>query len=398
MMSKSAAAGDLTVAVVGGGPAGASASRLLASRGARVTLFEATPDGEKPCGGGIPSAAVGAFPDLLESTLRRRVVREVLIISPSNHRATVPLAGGIHIFSRHDLDGFLRGRAVAAGASLVCEHVRGIARVGAGWEVRTDAGTRGPFDFLVGADGVRSVVRRAVGYPWPDSDLTLALYAFVQGVSRPEMVLKFLPDIDGYIWVFPRADHVSVGICARSRSVTHHRLRDELRRFVETQYPEGRFPESDLKGYFIPASLHPPSPGRAIASRWAPIASRWALIGDAAGFVDPLTREGIAHALRSAESMTGMLSAGGRISTPPLPANLAWAHRQGRTFYRKAFLEAMTLLASRSASIRKVLADLLEGRQGYRGLKLRLLMNAISCGREAGVAELFAAARGAWRP
>lgn len=391
MMSKSVAAGDLTIAVVGGGPAGASASRLLASRGARVTLFEAAPDGEKPCGGGIPSAAVDAFPDLLGSNLRRRVVREVLIISPSGHRALVPLAGGIHIFSRHDLDGFLRGRAVAAGASLVCEHVRGIARVGAGWEVRTDAGTRGPFDFLVGADGVRSVVRRAVGYSWPDSDLTLALYAYVQGVSRPEVVLKFLPDIDGYIWVFPRADHVSVGICARSRSVTHHRLRDELRRFVETQYPEGRFPESGLKGYFIPASLHPPSPRRAIASRWA-------LIGDAAGFVDPLTREGIAHALRSAESMAGMLSASGRISTPPLPSNLAWAHLHGRTFYRKSFLEAMTLLADRSASIRRVLADLLAGRQGYRGLKLRLLMNIISCGREAGVSELFAAARGAWRP
>lgn len=383
-------AGDLSVAVVGGGPAGATASRMLAQRGARVTLFEAAPRGEKPCGGGIPSAALDAFPELAGSDLRRRVVREVLIIAPSNLRARVPVAGGIHVFSRHDLDGFLRERAVAAGASLVCEHVRGIARARAGWEVRTDAGTRGPFDFLVGADGVRSVVRRGVGHPWADSELTLALYAYVQGVSRPEMILKFLPDVDGYIWVFPRADHVSVGICARSRSVTHHWLSDELLRFVETQYPEGRFSRSDLRGYFIPSSLHPPGPGRAMARRWA-------LIGDAAGFVDPLTREGIAHAMRSAAEMAGMLSARGLLSTPPLPANLAWAHRHGRAFYRKAFLEAMTLLATRSAAIRRVLADLLEGRQGYRGLKMRLLMSAVSCGREAGVLQLLAAARGALR-
>jgi flavin-dependent dehydrogenase len=124
---------------------------------------------------------------------------------------------------------------------------------------------------------------------------------------------------------------------------------------------------------------------------------RWALVGDAAGFVDPLTREGIAHAMRSAVAMTAALAARGRLSTPPLPADLAWAHLHGRGFYRRAFLEAMTRLAMRSAAIRGVLADLLDGRQGYRGLKLRLLMKAIACGREAGVAELLAAARGALR-
>lgn len=386
-----AARADFSVAVVGGGPAGATASRLLAERGARVTLFEALPRAEKPCGGGVPSTALDAFPGLMRSSLPRRVVREVLVISPSNLEARIPLQDGIHVFSRRDLDGFLRDRAQAAGAALACARVRGVGRVGAAWEVRTDDGVSGPFDFLVGADGVRSVVRRSLGHAWPDSELTLALYAYVPGVSRSEMVLKFLPDIDGYIWAFPRADHVSVGICARHRSVAHTRLRDELLRFVEGHYPEGRFPERDLRGYFIPAAPHPPGP-RGIVAR------RWALIGDAAGFVDPLTREGIAHAVRSAAAMAGALAARGRIATPALPANLAWAHRHGTGFYRKAFLDAMTHLAARSISIRGVLGDLLEGRQGYRGLKTRLLMRAVSCGREAGLGELFAAARGALRP
>ena len=382
--------GDFSVAVVGGGPAGATASRLLAQRGARVTLFEAHPQGEKPCGGGIPSAALDAFPQLARSSLRRRLVSEVLVISPSSLKARFPLAGGIHIFSRRDLDGFLRERACEAGVSLVTEHVRGVARGRDGWEVRTGDGVRGPFDFLVGADGVRSVVRKAVGHPWVDSELTLALYAYVPGVSRTEIVLKFLPDIDGYIWAFPRVDHVSVGICARHRTVGYQRLRDELAEFVETHYPEGRFPAGDLKGYFIPASLHPPGEAGSMTNRWA-------LIGDAAGFVDPLTREGIAHAMRSAVAMTEALAARGRLSTPTLPPDLAWAHLHGKRFYRRAFLESMTRLAMRSAAISGVLGELLEGRQGYRGLKLRLLRKAIACGREAGVAELLAAARGALR-
>jgi hypothetical protein len=92
-----------------------------------------------------------------------------------------------------------------------------------------------------------------------------------------------------------------------------------------------------------------------------------------------------------------MLTGRGSLGTPPLPANLAWAHLHGRGFYRQAFLEAMTRLAARSTTICKLLADLLEGRQGYRGLKARLVMSAVSCGREAGILELLAAARGALR-
>jgi len=368
------------IAVVGGGPAGATCARALASAGARVDLFEAGPAAEKPCGGGVPSGALRELPSLADQSIPRRVVKEVWIYSPSNRRVVVPLATGIHIFSRRILDAALRARAVSAGATLQSLRVTGLRRTAGGrWEVSTPAGPAGPFDHIVGADGVRGVVRRALAGRFPDDDLTLALYAYVPGVARGEMVLKFFGDFDGYLWVFPRTDHVSVGICGRHREVGAARLEDELGRFVERHYPEGRFAASALSGYFIP-SCHPPA-GQASGEGWA-------LAGDAAGFVDPLTREGISWAMRSGAAVARRAAMQGRLRTPPLPDELELAHRYKRGFFREDFLETMTRLASVSPAIRGVLADLFCGWQGYRGLKRRLLFNAVPAGVQVGIHAL----------
>src|SRR5688572_22266386 len=135
------------VAVVGGGPAGATCARLLARGGARVTLLEANPDQEKPCGGGVPSRALREFPELTDPVLPRRISTEVVLFGPSDVQARLRLRGGIHLFARRDLDAFLRARANAEGADVVEARVTSARRVAGGtWELSTDKGSTGPYD------------------------------------------------------------------------------------------------------------------------------------------------------------------------------------------------------------------------------------------------------------
>ncbi len=366
------------IAVIGGGPAGSTCARRLSAAGLDVTLFEERPTGEKPCGGGIPASVLLEFPELADPSLERRVVREVRIYSPSDRLTVVPAPAGIHIFRRAQLDTFLRKRAQAAGSHLVPARVTSVRSLGmVGWEVATATGPLGPFDLIVGADGVRSVVRRAVSGPIAAGKLTLALYAYVPGVARTGMVLKFFRGLDGYLWAFPRTDHVSVGICSTFRAIEAARLADLLHRFVEAHYPEGHVAPGSLKGYFIPADDDPPATGPG-----------WGLIGDAAGFVDPLTREGISWAMRSAVSFADRVTGEGIARTPRVPEHLIWAHRHGAGFYNEMFLESMAGLSRVSPAIRNVLSDLLTGRQGYRGLKRRLILNALPGALQAGFGAL----------
>lgn len=369
------------VAVVGGGPAGATCARLLASGGAEVTLLEGGADREKPCGGGIPARGISVFPKLADPALPRRIVRDTVVYSPADRVARIRLQQGIHIFRRRQLDTFLRDGARIAGAHLVETRVKRIRRTrSAQWELDTEAGGIGPFDRLVGADGVRSIVRRhilaerGIRRGFEDRELTLGLYAYVHGVAREEMVLKFFGRFDGYLWAFPRTDHVSVGICASHRSVPVSQLEDELLGFVEKHYSEASVHPEDLRGYFIPATAVP-VPGTG---------DGWTLIGDAGGFVDPVTREGIFHAMSSAVKASAGIAEREGVAMPELPADLRVAHMFKSGFYGREFLEWMTRLASASSVIRKVLGEMLEGYQPYSTLQARLLLNAVPCGIQVG--------------
>lgn len=373
---------DATIAVVGGGPAGATCAARLAAVGGRVTLFEAHPDHEKPCGGGIPGTALAEFPELADPALPRRVVTRVVIESPSGRSVPVDVPEGMHMFRRQQLDAFLRDRAVAAGATLRRARIRRVRRLDRGdWELASDEGIEGRFDFLVGADGVQGVVRRQVAGPVPEHELTLALYAYIPVSDRSDVVLKFHGEFDGYLWVFPRQDHLSIGICASSGTVAPQQLEERLRDFAERHYPESRaVMTGGMHGFFIPAAALPPAAGD---GRHPP--GPWALIGDAGGFADPMTREGIAHAMRSGARLAEDFAFRRQMGTPRLPGQLLWAHRHRAGFFRREFLDRMAWMTERSTAIRRIMGDLLSGRQRYRTLKARLALHAIPSLVEAAI-------------
>jgi flavin-dependent dehydrogenase len=110
-----------------------------------------------------------------------------------------------------------------------------------------------------------------------------------------------------------------------------------------------------------------------------PAGEGWMLLGDAAGLVDPITREGIYFAIRS-----GVLAAEAMRTPDPAAAyaarvrdelhdELRRAARFKAGFYRPRFIGSLIDALNRSAAIRDVMVDLVAGRQSYRGLKRRLL-------------------------
>jgi flavin-dependent dehydrogenase len=196
----------------------------------------------------------------------------------------------------------LLDRALANGR--VChfrQRVTGVERAGEGWSVRTKAGETHSADYLVGADGVRSLVRREVVGPIPQQHLGLAVGYRVRGVPDA-IVFQTYADLEGYLWSFPRADHASVGIATRLGAMAPKDLWQRVDQFRDEVCPEAN--KLDRYSALLPMAQD--------ASLWdSPCAGpNWALLGDAAGHVHPLTGEGIAYALWSAELLAEALGRG----------------------------------------------------------------------------------------
>jgi len=223
----------------------------------------------------------------------------------------------------------------------------------------------------VGADGAGSLVRRTFLGPTPAARLDMALGWYAGGTS--EMIVRFTPGLPGYLWLFPRPDHVGVGLCAPLGVVPTRRLWDRLEHEVSRAFPA----LSDLDAERYAATIPGPSPDPSSVLEIA--GERWALVGDAAALADPLTGEGITYALGSGVIVAETLLAGEgprRYPERVLEAfgrDLLKAASLRERFYAPGFTRRMVRYAASSGAIREVLGDLVLGDQGYRGLKRRLL-------------------------
>src|SRR5436190_8814963 len=112
------------VIIVGAGPAGSFAAERLARAGVRVALFDGRQPGEpKPCGGGVTSKALKAWPHLLEAV--GRTIDELDMYSPSGKHLHLKLDEPFAVYSRIAFDTFLLERAKAAGATVVADKISG---------------------------------------------------------------------------------------------------------------------------------------------------------------------------------------------------------------------------------------------------------------------------------
>jgi geranylgeranyl reductase family protein len=283
--------------VAGAGPAGSTAARILAREGASVLLLDrARFPRDKPCGGGVTLRAA-ACQDIDLSPVVERIVKgarfSLRLGETFDRRYEEPLT---YMTQRRRLDALLAEAAVAAGAAFQDgEPVRAVdvsqnGGSGSGVTVRTERGAY-TARTLIGADGANGVVGRDTATR-PDTEIAVALEGNVpypEGV--PERWREFVGlDVGGlaggYGWVFPKGDHLNVGVGAWKYAA--FTLRPKLAGLC-AHYgfdPQGL---ERLRGHHLPVRI----PGSTIAR--GPVA----VVGDAAGLVDPLSGEGIHMAFMS---------------------------------------------------------------------------------------------------
>lgn len=394
------------VLIVGAGPAGSFAAELLAQQGVRVALFDGRPEGEpKACGGGVTAKALKAWPQLLNAV--GRTVTELDLYSPSSKRLHLQLDEPFAIYSRIAFDCYLRDRARDAGAQVISEKIsaRKTKRVDSGWRLTSDRGTEWTGSFLVGADGANSGIAKMLAGPLPPSDMEVAFgyRAPLPANNVAPTVVAFLPGWVGYAWAFPRPDHISFGIATTQDAFEHEPLDDLLWRFMIGYYQQcdgakvkfWDLEENNSNTARIHEHLRATSeryaariPGLA-AKTWdhrKACGDDWALLGDAAGFADPVTGEGIYYALRSAELFAEAYLSGAPLSyekhwREDFGAELRRAAQMRRRFYGNfwgaPFTERMIEFARGHRGVKRVLGDLVAGEQGYVDLKKKLVKSAL---------------------
>src|SRR5437879_5868367 len=279
------------IAIVGGGPAGAFAAAELARAGRDVLLFDEKLAWEKPCGGGLTDKAIVRWPFLRDAQVERNWISDCELIAPSGRKVSFHLDRQIAIFSRLALNGLLLERARDAGTHVFCERIVRIARAAGGWTLESSSGSYGA-DFVVLASGARNGFREQFSQPLGPENFMVAAGYYVPGTHHTVQI-KFLDGLHGYIWIFPRADHFSAGICGRMDG----KNTAELRRLLEDSLPQFGL---GLEGARFYAHIIPSLTVDALRTT-SFCGEGWAMIGDAAGFVDSITGEGLFYALRSAE-------------------------------------------------------------------------------------------------
>jgi geranylgeranyl reductase family protein len=367
----------IDVAIIGGGPAGCRAAWRLARAGTRVALFDGSHPREKPCGGGVTGRALDLVRDAINIASLRAVAIDDVMFEQGSRRARVQLGGRtgptpqLSVASRTAFDGTLLAAAVEAGAAFHNTRVTSVVAERDGWSIST-ADTVMRAKWLLGADGPNSLVRRQVGQPFARADLSIATGFFVHGIQSRSVAIAFEDEPPGYLWSFPRPDHLAVGVCAQADASHAATLRAAAADWI-TRNVEGSF---RLKRYSWPI----PSLRESTLEHERPWGERWMLLGDAGGMVDPITREGIFFALLSGEAAADSLLEGGtpgvrygdRIRALVYDELLRAARLKAR-FFNPRFTTLLVRALQQSAAIRAIMADLVSGRQTYRGLRRRLL-------------------------
>lgn len=359
------------IAIVGGGPAGALCGERLASRGFQVTIFDERLAWEKPCGGGLTHKAIEAYPFLLDGQQPKKIVRTAELISGGGHRARFEMSHPIVIYARTVLNGLLLDRAVSAGCTTVCTRVTSVDTDGS--DVRLMAGgEERRSDFVVLAAGARNqLLPETTALTANDLELTLGYFV---PTEEDIIKVKFLKEFEGYLWSFPRADHLSVGICAKMGQSSSQQLRRHLDAFVE----EENIPMDGARLY----SHVLPSPQAQTIRRRRIAGRNWAMAGDAAACVDPVTGEGLYYALRSGDLLAQALIEGQPQAYPErlraaFSADLEFAASIARKLFRGNFLGGaittrMVQLLNYSPAFRDLMRDVFSGSQDYRSLKRRV--------------------------
>jgi flavin-dependent dehydrogenase len=425
------------VLIVGGGPSGSVAAANLMGAGLRVCILDrARFPRLKPCGGGISCRAYKRLPylaDVLRS-VPTNLVHRLVFESPSGDAVEFTSEEPLYAMIRRiELDHALIKHVVAGGVELR-EDVT-VARVEVlpeGVRVHSTAGEAFEAKLLIGADGVNSIVAVQTGLrgPWPldrlamdgteESPLTapesplMVPESPLTAPETPQTGLQMRQDTMyvyygrggayGYGYLFPKATHVNFGIGYRldyMRKHIHEKPAAQHEEFLEQLKSRGVVAGASQPENFHPWVLPVGGPMDRLST------DRVLVAGDAAGFVNGFTAEGIYYAMVSGELAGKAALAAlqeGDVSAASLKrydraceAELGYELRksvelQQRLMKEPRLMDTVVRFAQRSEAARRILCAYGVGQIGYREMKRRALREALPAFLRYQVEKLWARA------
>jgi geranylgeranyl reductase family protein len=280
------------VAVVGAGPAGLAAASASAAAGARTVVLErAEHPRYKTCGGGLIGASLAAIDGQFALPARDHIRSATFTLRGGRELTRSDREPLLAMVARDEFDAALARRAEQQGAVLRQQAlVRAVDQAGDSASARLADGSSVTAKVIIGADGSSGITARHVGAEFAQVDLGLELeIAVPPAAARPwagRVLLDWGRIPASYGWVFPKGDVLTVGVIAArgNGAATREYLREFVSRLGLASYEavrdSGHLTRCRTEG-------SPLRRGRVL------------LAGDAAGLLEPWTREGISFALRS---------------------------------------------------------------------------------------------------
>jgi geranylgeranyl reductase family protein len=340
--------------VVGAGPAGCAAAYDLAVAGQSVLLVDKRDfPRDKACAGGLTIKAVKALRYSIEPVVRQVVRRVQLeggsLSSPLKSRDPICV-----MTVRPELDEYCLGKTIEVGARFRrIGALQQIARCKDAVQLITNGETYRA-RFLVGADGASGQVRRlcAAG-SWFSQGFALEVKTAMPR-GEIDLTFDFAAVPAGYAWIFPKGDHLNVGVYAPSSAtrLTRDRLLSYVTHRVKTE------PLDQVIGQYLGIGA-----GGCETEYVQPeMRDRVLLVGDAGGFVDPLTGEGIYGALLSGQAA----------------ASAIFSERQGKGPAVEAFAAGLSdYRQTLRFSLRAAAAFYANPARGFRAMRLPFVRRSL---------------------
>ena len=286
---------EYDIAIIGTGPSGAMAAYHAAKNGKKVILIEKEKlPRYKTCGGGLVHRGRIRLPFSIDEVVEKEFYELEVFFEKSPHffkaKRDEPI---ISMVMRDTFDQFLVNKALEKGAQIITQtSMVGLTREVDGVLVKT-SGEDIKCQYLIGADGALSPTAKLGG--WKESRKLIPALEYEVKVpeedyNRLSKNVRFDVDAvpDGYAWCFPKNGHLSLGVG------TLKKQKIDLKKYYKEYLKKldiTEILESEAHGFQIPVGHRKDTFSK----------DRIFLSGDAAGFADPLTAEGISNAILSGE-------------------------------------------------------------------------------------------------